>query len=374
MNPPPSVAEAGRILGWDLLRGVCALTVAFYHLSYWLGLTELPALGTYGVYLFFVLSGASLAYVYPADRVRSLKDVGRFLATRWLRLAPLYLLLCVVFVLMLSLRNGAAVNELGLRFALNASFGFGFYDPAIWALLIGGWSLGIEFVYYLAFPLLARVLPRRWLSALVLLILVVLQFVWIEETVGSGGWTAAVVDYHQAPAFAAYFFGGCVLGYWQRQAPPLRGEHAAWLASIGWLLMLLVLMPERPGDELLGVRGALLFITCFVAVHASGQAHLSGRTARLAAWFGDITYGTYLLHPMLFFALAWFVALPLTGAEPPQWPAAARWAMLLVVIAGATSLAALSERSLEAPLRRWSRRRLQAGRRSAQSEAASISS
>jgi peptidoglycan/LPS O-acetylase OafA/YrhL len=51
----------GRVLGWDLLRGLCALTVASYHLLYWLGLAELPALGTYGVYLFIVLSGASLA-------------------------------------------------------------------------------------------------------------------------------------------------------------------------------------------------------------------------------------------------------------------------------------------------------------------------
>ena len=140
-------APADRILGWDLLRGVGALMVAFYHLSYWLGLTELPALSTYGVYLFFVLSGASLAYVYPAERVRTLGDTLRFLATRWLRLAPLYLLLCVVFVVMLSVRNGQLVGRLPLRFALNATFAFGLWDPALWALLIGGWTLGIEFVY-----------------------------------------------------------------------------------------------------------------------------------------------------------------------------------------------------------------------------------
>ena len=58
-----------RVLGWDLLRGLCALTVASYHLLYWLKIVELPALGTYGVYMFFVLSGASLAYNYDAARL-----------------------------------------------------------------------------------------------------------------------------------------------------------------------------------------------------------------------------------------------------------------------------------------------------------------
>src|SRR4051794_32821994 len=62
--PGRSVVNGGRVLGWDLLRGLCALTVATYHMLLWLDIAELPALGTYGVYLFFVLSGASLAYNY----------------------------------------------------------------------------------------------------------------------------------------------------------------------------------------------------------------------------------------------------------------------------------------------------------------------
>ena len=113
----------------------------------------------------------------------------RFLATRWLRLAPLYLLLCVVFIAMLALRNGALADQLFTRLLLNATFGFGFRDPAIWALLIGGWSLGIEFLYYLAFPLVALLLPRRPLAWGVWLALAALQWAWILGTVGSASHT-----------------------------------------------------------------------------------------------------------------------------------------------------------------------------------------
>ena len=360
---------AERVLGWDLLRGVGALMVAFYHLSYWLGLTELPALGTYGVYLFFVLSGASLAYVYPAERVRGASDILRFLATRWLRLAPLYLLLCVVFIAMLSVHNGQLVNRLPLRLALNASFAFGVHDPAVWALLIGGWTLGIEFVYYLFFPLLARVLVDWRASLLLMAVLVALQWWWIYRTVGAAGWNEGVIAYHHAPAFAAYFFGGCVLGYRQRSGAPGAPEWQGWLVAAAWVVLLLALMPPAPGQELLGARGAVLFTSVFVAVWLSGRVRLRGRTAALAEWFGDVTFGLYLLHPILLFGLLWFVA-----PDATKWPMPARGLLLIAVMAVAATLAALSERRLERPLRRWSQRRLRRPAPPRQSEAASSSS
>ena len=55
---------AKRVPGWDLLRGICALAVACYHLMFWQDVAAIHTLGSYGVYLFFVLSGASLAYNY----------------------------------------------------------------------------------------------------------------------------------------------------------------------------------------------------------------------------------------------------------------------------------------------------------------------
>ena len=348
MNEP-----AARILGWDLLRGVGALMVAFYHLSYWLGLAELPALGTYGVYLFFVLSGASLAYVYPAERVRDGNDILRFLATRWLRLAPLYLLLCVVFIVMLSVHNGQLVNRLPTRLALNATFAFGFWDPALWALLIGGWTLGIEFVYYLFFPWMARLLRHPWGRLSVLAALVALQWWWIYRTVGGMGWTGGVVAYHHAPAFAAYFFGGCMLGYRQRGEAPAQPEWLGWLTAFAWVSLLLLLMPSAPGPELLGGRGAVLFTAVFVAVFFSGKVRLEGRTAALAEWFGDVTFGLYLLHPILVFGLLWFVA-----PDATTWSVPARCLLLVSLMAVAATLAVLSERRLERPLRRWSQRRL----------------
>lgn len=361
-----------RVAGWDLLRGLCALTVASYHLLGWLALAELPALGTYGVYLFFVLSGASLAYTHDVRRWPSLRGHAGFLAARWLRLAPLYLLLCAVFVGMLSARAGAPVDHLGQRLLLNASFAFGLHDPVTWALLVGGWSLGIEFVFYLVFPLLVRIAGAPAWRWAMLGLLAAVQGAWIRQTIGLHGWADGVVDYHQVPAFAAYFFAGCMIGCARRDRPPgwpIRAAVAAWLALA---LLFALLMPQRQGDELLGVRGLLLAPACMLVVWVSGEARVRGPWLQaLSALAGDITYGTYLLHPILLFGLLWFV-VPDTAL-----PMGARWAVFAGVLAAAIALAWASERWIERPARRWGRALLRGeGRRAVgpQSEAASISS
>jgi peptidoglycan/LPS O-acetylase OafA/YrhL len=375
-----SIPDKGRerVLGWDVLRGLCALGVAAYHLMYWQDIATVHTLGSYGVYLFFILSGASLAYNY-SGRLHGVRDALAFLATRWLRLAPLYALLCVVFVVFLTVRNGAPVDLLALRFGLNFTFAFGLYDPVIWALLIGGWSLGIEFVYYLVFPVLLAAAghPRwRWVIAVGL---AALQWGWIMATVGSAeGYEASAVAYHQVPAFAAYFFIGCLIGHWRGQEPRNWPQSLGVLCWAWMAFLLLALNPAGAGDELLGLRGLVLFVACSATVACSAQIEVRGRLAPVARWLGDMTYGTYLLHPMFLFGFSWFVLPRWSALDIGQLPMAARLVIFVSVLAASCLTATASERWFESPVRRLGKRWLQrAGRpppTAPQSEAASMSS
>jgi peptidoglycan/LPS O-acetylase OafA/YrhL len=366
-----------RVLGWDILRGLCALAVASYHLLSWQDVATLHTFGSYGVYLFFVLSGASLAYNYQG-RIDGPPAAARFLAVRWLRLAPLFLVVAVLFVVLLRVHLGHWADRLAWRALLNVTFAFGVHDPTRWSLPIGGWSLGIEFVLYLAFPLMLPLVRRRswWMAAGAALAAV--QWAWIERTVGSpAGYEASVVAYHQVPAFAAYFFGGCVIGAARRsrdRAWALRWGMAVWVAAA---MLLIALNTGQQGGELIGWRGAVLFAACFGVVWASGQTRVETAAARVASWLGDITYGCYLLHPLLFFGFAWLVW--------PRWDAGAisdaalpvRLAVALAVLGASCMAAQASERRFESPLRRWGRRLLPAPPREtprAHIEAVSISS
>lgn len=354
----PGLAGAAllpRVLGWDVLRGLCALMVASYHLLSWQGLAEPHAWGSYGVYLFFTLSGASLAYSY-GDGLRSGRQWGGFLVLRWLRLAPLHTLACGLF-LGLLLAHGVAVTHIPERLALNLSFVFGLLDPAVTALAVGGWSLGIEFVYYLGFPLLMAALAREGWRSAALAAAVLLQAIWLLGTVaGPLGYAAMATRYHQVPAFVGYFVLGCWIGWRQRAAPPPGTPLAAGLALwLGLAVLLWALAGTAQGDELRGWRGLLLPLACVAAVAASGRVALHRRSGWPQA-LGDATYGLYLLHPLLFWGTAWLL-LPGLGAAPVHALATPlRLGLALGVVCVAGGLALASERWLEQPIRRWGRR------------------
>lgn len=48
-----TTASTARVLGWDVLRGMCAIAVA---LLTWQDIASVHTLGSYGVYLFFGLA------------------------------------------------------------------------------------------------------------------------------------------------------------------------------------------------------------------------------------------------------------------------------------------------------------------------------
>ena len=275
-----------RVLGWDVLRGLCALGVALYHLLYWQDLASLNTLGSYGVYLFFVLSGASLAYNY-SGRLSGSRDAAAFLLVRWLRLAPLYILVCLGVAAVYMLHSGQPVDRLLLRLLLNATFAFGAYDPAIWALAIGGWSLGIEFAYYLVFPLLLPALPRR--------ALVRLAGRWRCACCNGSGSTARWARRRVMPrarslttrcrhsrrissaAASSAIGAGRIAAY-------CPGRSACW-SGCSMAGLLLWLNPARAGDELLGARGAIvvLRLLCGRAGQRPGGGTCETRTGRALA-------------------------------------------------------------------------------------------
>ena len=135
-----------RVVGWDLLRGICALSVAIYHLLSWLDIAHLYPLGLYGVYIFFVLSGASLTFTYSSKTENRCFSFSNFLFARYLRLAPLYLLL-LIFSVPWKLKNEGLDIFLMGKLVSNVFFSFGLYKPVGQSMLVGGWSLGIEFLF-----------------------------------------------------------------------------------------------------------------------------------------------------------------------------------------------------------------------------------
>jgi exopolysaccharide production protein ExoZ len=290
------------------------------------------------VYMFFVLSGASM-YVAYADRMNSGFPVSRFLAMRLVRLCPLYLL-ALALVFLLQMRGGLDLQLLRHAF-LNIVFQFGLANPGTTSQVVGGWSLGIEFVFYLVFPVLLALVSGRWWW-LVLLVAFTSQHVFIASVFSNGkgiddNWSA----YTQFLSFGFYFVAGCAIG---------RGLLSGWLKPhwlgapvlVGLLATIGSASGSSWGQTIVGMPGLTLSLVAALAVAASAVMRAGPAGTWLSEQLGRASYGIYILHPFVMYAAKKLT----TGAG-----------VLVMTLAGSLTLALLLERYFERPVQRYFKRR-----------------
>jgi peptidoglycan/LPS O-acetylase OafA/YrhL len=177
---PNHPAAKPRIDGIDLLRGLAIFFVLMNHVNMRLVLAKVPYReglpqqivtplfwnGQLGVQMFFAVSGFLITSI-TIKRWGSLSDVSLrgFYLMRFARIAPLlFLLLAALSVLhfsgfedfVVSAKTGGLGRALfaALTFHINVLEARRGYLPGNWDVL---WSLSVEEVFYLGFPVIARV-------------------------------------------------------------------------------------------------------------------------------------------------------------------------------------------------------------------------
>jgi peptidoglycan/LPS O-acetylase OafA/YrhL len=185
MIPTPHTAPRtwNRIDGIDLLRGLSIFFVLMNHVNMRLLGAKIPYTqglpdqlvytlvwnGQFAVQMFFVISG----YLITSTSLRRWKQpatirIRQFYLLRFARIAPLMILLLLILsALHLANVPHYVVSQKtgGLPRALLAAFTFHIgwleatrgYLPANWDIL---WSLSVEEMFYLFFPLAARILKK----------------------------------------------------------------------------------------------------------------------------------------------------------------------------------------------------------------------
>lgn len=155
--------------GW---RGLCALSVALFHLNV-LGYFYSNSFvrGSYlFVDFFFVLSGFVITHAY-AGRLNTVSDTGNFLVRRLGRVWPLHAVTLVAFIpleIAKALSGGGEVAAFVDRFApssivsnLFLVHSLGVEDELTWNM--PSWSISAEFFAYVTFALVCLLARRIWL-------------------------------------------------------------------------------------------------------------------------------------------------------------------------------------------------------------------
>lgn len=222
-----------------------------YHLLYYEQITDLDRVSYYFVYAFFIISGFSLYLTYR-DRMSTLEQLRVYAVKRFRRIAPLFWFAVLIYVLLI----GVPAKPWTI-IAMNLALAFGFTNPGSTSMLTGGWSIGIEMVFYLCLPLLTLIGTGSLRRLTILsLISVVSMVAFVNATLAGHPTMREVwVDYTQPWAFFGYFAVGCLLGEIYLRRPDAKGQEAMVLAAGARALLVChspIGLPQRPANWLDG--------------------------------------------------------------------------------------------------------------------------
>lgn len=260
--------------------------------------------GWIGVTLFFVLSGFLITGILLNTRA-SKHYYGEFYRRRALRILPAYYLVLVVLVLIT--RSGLADRNVGWKFLGLSSIYLAnvtdlFGVPAQYAVL---WSLAVEEHFYLLWPTFVRWLSRRGLFvaciALVIGCPTLRAIYYLNGYEYGAGYTWLVVDGLACGALLAVLVRG----------PIQSARRLGWFALASGAMATAVFAVGFPHGIYLsrtfsgGVFRYTFLNLAFTGVIAGALSLGSTSYASLLriGWlkfFGDISYGLYLVHMLAF--------------------------------------------------------------------------
>ncbi|HEX3007872.1 MAG TPA: acyltransferase [Bacteroidales bacterium] len=251
-------SNANHNYGIDLFRGLAILSVILLHINIRIpfnatflgGLLSAPLYkiiflsGYYGVCTFFVISGF-LITTSALNKWNTLPQLSLkgFYAMRFARIMPLLAALLLVLAVLHATGVTDFVIDPGqtsLGRAVVAALGFHInwleiqvgYLPASWDIL---WSLSIEEVFYLFFPLLCFICRKEWhFVALVSVFLVVSPF---ARTIFYAGNELGDKNHF---AYLDAISLGCIAAIVARRVK-FKEAHLLIVAVIGWVLFAAVI-------------------------------------------------------------------------------------------------------------------------------------
>ena len=304
----------------DILRGVSILLVLVHHFNIpyklhdtFLGIpiggeslsTLIARNGNYGVTMFFVISGFLITQ-HTLQRSGSLAQIKLkdFYIRRIARIMPCLVLLVAIVTVLGALELKPFMNQspngVDVSYAVTVLSAFSFWMNILiiefgWVNYALGvlWSLSVEEVFYLAFPILCLVLGRG--KGFIIFLLVVIAYAPYFRALHFGEESGAYL-YHYFSSFDGIAIGSLTAIYVQSFKSVIRNQNVILAVIIFLMTCLYFYAPIKEvstwGISVFALLTALLLF-CFVQ---DPKVEPVSYAARSLVWIGQRSYEMYLFH------------------------------------------------------------------------------
>lgn len=292
-----------RIETLDYLRGLMALSIMFYHLTYWSIMpldssNLLGRLGIYGVSIFFILSGLSMAIVYN-NYINSFRTSVFFYIRRIFRIWPLLWVVTLLIIIPKIVDSGTFSIKLIL---LNLTTLFGFLTPTKY-IATGAWSIGNEMVYYAMTPIIFLLYNYKlWLGNALFAFTVLIGFIFAFYFLDFNQSLASQWNTYVNPFNNLFLYFGGVALYFNFNNLVVKPQI---INSVLVISVLLFCFLPFDGNQISIVTGlgrivfvilSFIIVFCFYKLKITLPKFMSYSLET----FGLATYGVYLIHPIIF--------------------------------------------------------------------------
>jgi exopolysaccharide production protein ExoZ len=301
-----------KVLSIQVLRAAAAWMIVFHHYMQ-LGHNDKHSTivgyffinyGSFGIDIFFVVSGFVMFYTISQKNPM----IGEFLVARVLRVTPAYWVATIVLILAaLLFRDQFSWTDWSAKTLFLSMLYLPSENPSgigTFPFLTVGWTLSLEMFFYLLLGL-CLFFKGQWRFLVCGTLLLALPYLWPRD------WVLATILTNTM--MKEFVLGICVgYGYlkWQRlrdwaQSKPVVMFVPLIAASV------LVISTGLPGSRALGATGVVAAGLCLENSLDRGAAG----APRFFMHLGDISYSTYLFHPIIIPLVFWLVGTSQTIAN-----------------------------------------------------------
>lgn len=290
--------------GLNGLRAIAALSVLWGHTfqkdfgNWGIEGFHLPFVAD-GVTLFFVISGFLITYLLLQEQEQSRTvSIPKFYMRRILRIWPIYYLYLLLAVLATSTWHDPSIWYYCF-FTANIPF---ILSAGIWTIA-HYWSLGVEEQFYLFWPWLVKLTngkTRRLLTIAVIICVAWLVCKWgIYLTYG----TNTAYRFFAVTRFDCMMIGatGAILYFMKSKL----FSHILMNRMFGLVCMLLLFFSQPWANMVPApIRPQLIALLSLVCIASQMDNPIINLENRVCDFVGKISYGIYVIHPLLIFSLS----------------------------------------------------------------------